>query len=63
MIVAERRMPIVSFPHAHSGMQNDTLERQNDAELNSLHGKIRSLRGVTIDIFNDSEAQNQQVGR
>lgn len=44
-------------------MQNDTLERQNDAELNLLHGKIRSLRGVTIDILNDSEAQNQQVGR
>ncbi|GFZ47656.1 hypothetical protein JCM24511_05402 [Saitozyma sp. JCM 24511] len=42
---------------------DQTLENQNDEELNSLHGKIKSLRSVTIDILDDSHRQNDQLDR
>lgn len=35
---------LLLFPN--SRIQDSTLERQNDAELNQLHGKIKSLRHV-----------------
>jgi hypothetical protein len=31
----------------HIPTRDNTLERQNDAELDSLHGKIKSLRSVS----------------
>ncbi|KAH8088415.1 hypothetical protein HD553DRAFT_175864 [Filobasidium floriforme] len=46
-----------------SRLQDSTLERQNDSELNQLHGKIKSLRHVTIDILSDSQRQNEQLDR
>ncbi|KAL1752217.1 hypothetical protein FB107DRAFT_220406 [Schizophyllum commune] len=36
----------------------DTYERQNDERLDSLHSKIRTLRGITTDIHGDVERQN-----
>lgn len=58
---------------------DQTLDNQNDEELNSLHSKIRSLRSVrslspistplsltlqvTIDILDDSRGQNDQLDR
>ncbi|ORX38847.1 hypothetical protein BD324DRAFT_617538 [Kockovaella imperatae] len=42
---------------------DQTLENQNDEELNSLHGKIKALRSVTIDILDDSNRQNDQLDR
>ncbi|KAK9898138.1 hypothetical protein P389DRAFT_201061 [Cystobasidium minutum MCA 4210] len=36
----------------------NTLEQQNDAQLDELHGKLRALHAVTIDIHNDSRSQN-----
>ncbi|OCF58858.1 hypothetical protein L486_03349 [Kwoniella mangroviensis CBS 10435] len=38
-----------------------TLENQNEEELNSLHSKIKSLRSVTIDILDDANRQNDQT--
>ncbi|RSH92117.1 Signal peptidase complex catalytic subunit [Saitozyma podzolica] len=49
------------FPQLNASDQ--TLENQNDEELNSLHGKIKSLRSVTIDILDDSHRQNDQLDR
>ncbi|EJT52780.1 hypothetical protein A1Q1_01820 [Trichosporon asahii var. asahii CBS 2479] len=42
---------------------DQTLENQNEAELNSLHGKIKALRHVTIDILDDANRQNDQLGQ
>ncbi|EIM83821.1 uncharacterized protein STEHIDRAFT_123411 [Stereum hirsutum FP-91666 SS1] len=36
----------------------DTYEAQNDQRLDELHSKIRTLRGVTTDIYDDAERQN-----
>ncbi|KAI0343362.1 hypothetical protein BDW22DRAFT_1329477 [Trametopsis cervina] len=36
----------------------DTYEAQNDDRLNDLHSKLRTLRGVTTDIYDDVERQN-----
>jgi len=36
----------------------DNLENQNDQRLDELHSKIRTLRGVTTDIYDDVERQN-----
>ncbi|KAF8548863.1 hypothetical protein OG21DRAFT_1422321 [Imleria badia] len=35
-----------------------TYETQNDQRLDELHSKIRTLRGVTTDIYDDAERQN-----
>ncbi|KAG8221455.1 hypothetical protein J3R82DRAFT_1661, partial [Butyriboletus roseoflavus] len=35
-----------------------TYESQNDQRLDELHSKIRTLRGVTTDIYDDAEHQN-----
>ncbi|KAF8547024.1 hypothetical protein OG21DRAFT_971992 [Imleria badia] len=35
-----------------------TYEIQNDQRLDELHSKIRTLRGVTTDIYDDAERQN-----
>jgi len=35
-----------------------TYESQNDQRLDELHSKIRAVRHVTIDIYNDSQRQN-----
>ncbi|WVN89466.1 uncharacterized protein L203_104689 [Cryptococcus depauperatus CBS 7841] len=40
---------------------DQTLENQNEEALNSLHGKIKSLRHVTIDILDDANRQNDQT--
>nr|XP_018265643.1 uncharacterized protein I303_02014 [Kwoniella dejecticola CBS 10117]OBR87801.1 hypothetical protein I303_02014 [Kwoniella dejecticola CBS 10117] len=42
---------------------DQTLENQNEEELNSLHSKIKSLRSVTIDILDDANRQNDQLDR
>ncbi|EIW59779.1 uncharacterized protein TRAVEDRAFT_122774 [Trametes versicolor FP-101664 SS1] len=36
----------------------DTYELQNDQRLDELHSKLRTLRGVTTDIYDDVERQN-----
>ncbi|TCD67385.1 hypothetical protein EIP91_012420 [Steccherinum ochraceum] len=36
----------------------DTYEAQNDDRLDDLHSKLRTLRGVTTDIYEDVEQQN-----
>ncbi|KAI0690970.1 hypothetical protein BC835DRAFT_1252953, partial [Cytidiella melzeri] len=36
----------------------DTYEAQNDEHLDQLHKKLRTLRGVTTDIYDDVERQN-----
>ncbi|KAH7890536.1 hypothetical protein F5I97DRAFT_40500 [Phlebopus sp. FC_14] len=36
----------------------ETYETQNDQRLDELHSKIRTLRGVTADIYDDAERQN-----
>ncbi|CAO1613640.1 unnamed protein product [Jaminaea pallidilutea] len=36
---------------------SSTLERQNDDVLENLLGKVKSLRGVTTDIYDDAESQ------
>ncbi|EPT01101.1 hypothetical protein FOMPIDRAFT_1145496 [Fomitopsis schrenkii] len=36
----------------------DTYELQNDERLDDLHSKLRTLRGVTTDIYDDVERQN-----
>ncbi|KZT69291.1 hypothetical protein DAEQUDRAFT_691164 [Daedalea quercina L-15889] len=36
----------------------DTYELQNDQRLEDLHSKLRTLRGVTTDIYDDVESQN-----
>ncbi|GJJ07303.1 hypothetical protein Clacol_001504 [Clathrus columnatus] len=36
----------------------NTYETQNDQQLEALHSKIRSLRDVTTDIYDDVERQN-----
>ncbi|KAI0002464.1 hypothetical protein BJV74DRAFT_815991 [Russula compacta] len=41
-----------------SRSQEDTYEAQNDQRLDELHSKIRTLRGVTNDIYDDAERQN-----
>jgi len=41
-----------------SRSQEDTYEAQNDQRLDELHSKIRTLRGVTSDIYDDAERQN-----
>ncbi|KAH0828746.1 hypothetical protein J3R83DRAFT_3169, partial [Lanmaoa asiatica] len=35
-----------------------TYETQNDQHLDELHSKLRTLRGVTTDIYDDAERQN-----
>ncbi|KIJ16117.1 hypothetical protein PAXINDRAFT_76058 [Paxillus involutus ATCC 200175] len=35
-----------------------TYEAQNDQRLDELHSKIRTLRGITTDIYDDAERQN-----
>ncbi|ORY30998.1 hypothetical protein BCR39DRAFT_527565 [Naematelia encephala] len=40
-----------------------TLDNQNEEELDRLHGKIKALRSVTIDILDDSGRQNDQLDR
>ncbi|CDZ96986.1 BET1 [Phaffia rhodozyma] len=45
-----------------AGTSSDQIyESQNDEQLNDLHGKLRALRGVTTDIYNDAERQNLQL--
>ncbi|KAI0300508.1 hypothetical protein B0F90DRAFT_1668323 [Multifurca ochricompacta] len=41
-----------------SRSQEETYEAQNDQRLDELHSKIRTLRGVTSDIYDDAERQN-----
>ncbi|KIM81209.1 hypothetical protein PILCRDRAFT_821661 [Piloderma croceum F 1598] len=36
----------------------EVYEEQNDQRLDELHSKIRTLRGVTTDIYDDAERQN-----
>ncbi|KAG6332896.1 hypothetical protein ID866_6192 [Astraeus odoratus] len=36
----------------------ETYESQNDQRLDELHSKIRTLRGITTDIYDDAERQN-----
>ncbi|KAH8117654.1 hypothetical protein DFH11DRAFT_1687602 [Phellopilus nigrolimitatus] len=36
----------------------DHIETQNDQHLDALHAKIRTLRGVTTDIYQDVERQH-----
>ncbi|KAF8575071.1 hypothetical protein K439DRAFT_1623866 [Ramaria rubella] len=43
---------------ASSSRAADTYETQNDQQLDELHSKIRTLRGVTTDIYDDVERQN-----
>ncbi|KIJ38770.1 hypothetical protein M422DRAFT_258647 [Sphaerobolus stellatus SS14] len=38
-----------------------TYESQNDQQLEDLHSKIRNLRGVTTDIYDDVERQNTML--
>ncbi|KAF9517071.1 hypothetical protein BS47DRAFT_1326753 [Hydnum rufescens UP504] len=40
---------------------NRTYETQNDQQLDALHNKIRTLRGITIDIHNGAEQQNRDL--
>ncbi|KAF8347577.1 Bet1-like protein [Amanita rubescens] len=40
------------------GRVEDTYEAQNDQRLDELHSKIRTLRGITSDVYDDAEAQN-----
>jgi len=37
------------------------LEQQNDDRLNDLHGKIKALHAVTLDIHNDSRQQHSLI--
>ncbi|KAI8996495.1 hypothetical protein BD414DRAFT_434369 [Trametes punicea] len=39
----------------------DTYELQNDERLEELHSKLRTLRGVTSDIYDDVERQNSAL--
>ncbi|KAI0766163.1 hypothetical protein BD413DRAFT_571930 [Trametes elegans] len=39
----------------------DTYELQNDQRLDDLHSKLRTLRGVTTDIYDDVERQNSAL--
>ncbi|KAI0741817.1 hypothetical protein C8Q80DRAFT_1110427 [Daedaleopsis nitida] len=39
----------------------DTYELQNDQRLEDLHSKLRTLRGVTSDIYDDVERQNSSL--
>ncbi|KAL6307281.1 hypothetical protein BKA93DRAFT_769403 [Sparassis latifolia] len=39
----------------------DTYESQNDDRLDQLHSKLRTLRGVTTDIYDDVELQNSTL--
>ncbi|KAI0923662.1 hypothetical protein AcW1_006555 [Taiwanofungus camphoratus] len=39
----------------------DTYESQNDQRLDELHSKLRTLRGVTTDIYDDVEQQNSTL--
>ncbi|KAH9832657.1 uncharacterized protein C8Q71DRAFT_777539 [Rhodofomes roseus] len=39
----------------------DTYELQNDNRLEDLHSKLRTLRGVTTDIYDDAERQNSTL--
>ncbi|ORY88191.1 hypothetical protein BCR35DRAFT_301707 [Leucosporidium creatinivorum] len=43
---------------AASDAQESELEAQNDSHLNELHSKLQALRGVTTDIYRDSQGQN-----
>ncbi|WVR04599.1 hypothetical protein IAU60_001609 [Kwoniella sp. DSM 27419] len=53
----QTRRRLTALVHA----SDQTLENQNDEELNSLHSKIKSLRSVTIDILDDANRQNDQT--
>ncbi|OBZ73702.1 UBX domain-containing protein 1 [Grifola frondosa] len=39
----------------------ETYESQNDERLDQLHSKLRTLRGVTTDIYDDVEGQNSAL--
>ncbi|KAI5119582.1 hypothetical protein M0805_006467 [Coniferiporia weirii] len=41
-----------------SSRDADQIESQNDQRLDDLHAKIRTLRGVTTDIYQDVERQH-----
>ncbi|CAL1714419.1 unnamed protein product [Somion occarium] len=43
------------------GGVEDTYELQNDERLDDLHSKLRTLRGVTTDIYDDVERQNSTL--
>ncbi|KAM0786943.1 hypothetical protein ACM66B_002364 [Microbotryomycetes sp. NB124-2] len=47
-----------SAAHKASDAQQSQLEAQNDEHLNELHSKLQALRGVTTDIYRDSQNQN-----
>ncbi|KAK4052835.1 hypothetical protein OIV83_002122 [Microbotryomycetes sp. JL201] len=47
-----------SAAHKASDAQQSELEAQNDEHLNQLHSKLQALRGVTTDIYRDSQNQN-----
>lgn len=36
----------------------ETYEAQNDERLEALHSKVRTLREVTTDVYDDAERQN-----
>lgn len=40
---------------------SSTLERQNDDVLEGLLGKVKQLRGVTTDIYDDAESQRAML--
>ncbi|KAH7102855.1 hypothetical protein BKA62DRAFT_699004, partial [Auriculariales sp. MPI-PUGE-AT-0066] len=42
-------------------MSEHTYEAQNDTQLDDLHKKLRTLRGVTTDIHDDVERQNRTL--
>ncbi|KAF8702651.1 hypothetical protein AX14_014359 [Amanita brunnescens Koide BX004] len=43
------------------GRVEDTYETQNDQRLDELHSKVRTLRGITSDIYDDTERQNSML--
>ncbi|KAI0074497.1 Bet1-like protein [Panus rudis PR-1116 ss-1] len=46
---------------ARTRSTEDTYELQNDERLEDLHSKLRTLRGVTTDIYEDVESQNSTL--
>ncbi|KAF7294305.1 t-SNARE coiled-coil-like proteiny domain-containing protein [Mycena chlorophos] len=48
--------PVMASSSSRSAEQ--TYEAQNDQRLDELHSKLRTLRGITTDIYDDVESQN-----
>ncbi|KAF7323928.1 Metallo-beta-lactamase superfamily protein [Mycena kentingensis (nom. inval.)] len=59
--------PSTSAPHPYPfdmasssrAAAEHTYESQNDQQLDDLHSKLRTLRGITTDIYDDVESQNR----